>query len=224
MTRHSCKSSIFPKYMYLPFALAVLVHFSSYFLTKLVTTNSIHYDLSLYIDECIPFLPFFIIFYVLAYAQWIFSYIYHCSESQESCYQLITSDLLSKTICIICFLLLPTTIIRPEIYGSGFFEKLTRLIFSIDSPVNLFPSMHCIMSWFCFRSSLSIRKPSFVYSAIQFILSLLIFASTVFVKQHFFIDVVFGIAVAEVCWFVTKHFSLWRVFKRREHTPSPSND
>lgn len=224
MTRNSCKSSMFPRYMHFPVLLAFCFHFFSYFFTKLIAADSIHYDLSLCIDSRIPFLPFFIVFYILAYAQWLFSYLYHCKQSEKCCYQLITSDLLSKIICIVCFIFLPTTINRPDITGSGIFEWLTRLIFSIDSPVNLFPSMHCIMSWLCFRSSLRIEKPSFAYSAIQFILSLLIFASTVFVKQHFFIDVVSGIIVAEICWFISERFSLWHIFKKRECSRSAPID
>ncbi|MBQ7120079.1 MAG: phosphatase PAP2 family protein [Oscillospiraceae bacterium] len=212
MTNKLSKPPLIPKYMYLPFFLVVVFHFSSYWFTKAITENSIHYDFSISIDSQIPFVPFFITFYILAYFQWLFSYVYHCRQSKECCYQLLTSDLLAKLVCTFCFLLFPTTIVRPTLDGSGIFENITGIIFFLDTPVNLFPSMHCLMSWFCFRSSLTINKPSFIYSAVQLFLSLLVFASTVLVKQHFFIDIISGIMVAEICWLITKRFSLWHIF------------
>ncbi len=218
MTEKICKSPIFPKFMYFPLLLVIIFHFSSYLLTKLITENSVHYDFSMGIDKKIPFFPFFIIFYIIAYGQWIFSYLYHCRQSKESCYQLVTSDLLSKIICSLCFVIFPTAIVRPEVTNTGFCESVTKLIFFLDTPVNLFPSMHCIMSWFCFRSSRLVNSPTFSYSAFQLILSSLVFASTVLVKQHFFIDIVFGILVAEICWYITKRFSLWRIFEKRKHS------
>ena len=224
MSGHLNKSPLFPRYMRLPLLLVIIFHFSSYLLTKIITDNIAAYDLSTELDSCIPFSPFFIFFYILAYAQWLFSYIYHFRQSKESCYQLATSDLLSKIICAVCFILIPTTITRPVITGNGFFESITGIIFSLDTPVNLFPSMHCLMSWLCFRSSGLINRPSFAYTAVQFILSILVFASTVLVKQHFFIDIIFGIIVAEICWSLTRHFSLWRIFLRKERSFSLSDE
>lgn len=224
MTEHLHRSSVFPKYMRFPLLLVIIFHFSSYFLTKLITNNAVAYDLSTEIDKCIPFSPFFILFYILAYAQWLFSYIYHFRQSEKCCYQLATSDLLSKIICTVCFIFIPTTIARPAISGNGFFESITGIIFALDTPINLFPSMHCLMSWLCFRSSGLINRPSFVYTSVQFIFSLLVFASTVFVKQHFFIDIIFGIVVAEICWFLTRHFSLWRIFCQKEPSVSLSKE
>ena len=215
MNKNALSSPIIPKFARFPLLLVIIFHFSSYLLTKLITENAVHYNLSTDIDKHIPFSPFFIIFYIAAYGQWIFSYIYHSRYSKENCYQLVTSDLLSKIICTLCFILLPTTIIRPDITDTGFFQDITRFVFFLDTPVNLFPSMHCLMSWLCFRSSRLIIKPTFAYSAFQLILSLFIFASTVFVKQHFFIDIVFGIAVAEICWFISKRFSVWQLFVKK---------
>ena len=141
MSGHLNKSPLFPRYMRLPLLLVIIFHFSSYLLTKIITDNIAAYDLSTELDSCIPFSPFFVFFYILAYAQWLFSYIYHLRQSEESCYQLATSDLLSKIICAVCFILIPTTITRPVITGNGFFESITGIIFSLDTPVNLFPSM-----------------------------------------------------------------------------------
>ena len=48
------------------------------------------------------------------------------------------------------------------------------------------------------------------------VVSLLVFASTVLVKQHFFVDIFAGIAVVEIAWFLSRRLRLWRVFEKIE--------
>lgn len=207
-------SRILPKYAYIPLIILMVFRFSQYFFTKLITEDMVHYDLSLPIDEVIPFVPFFIVFYILSYIQWFGSYIYHCHSGKESCYHIIASDFIVNIMCMLCFILLPTTIERPQITGNGVFEVLTKIIYFFDTPVNLFPSMHCTTSWICFRGSLLMKNAPKWYPALQFVFTLFVFASTVFVKQHFFIDIIAGVILVEIGWFISKHFSLWKLFDR----------
>ena len=138
---------ILPKYAYIPLTVAVIFRFSHYFFTKLITENRTHYDLSLPIDGIIPFVPFFILFYILAYVQWFFSYVYHARSEKESCLHILTSDIISNILCMICFLVLPTTIVRPIFENDSIWTALTNTIYQLYTPVNLFPSMHCMSSW-----------------------------------------------------------------------------
>ena len=51
-----------------------------------------------------------------------------------------------------------------------------------------------------------------MYSKVWFILSILICMSTVFVKQHVFVDIIGGIVVAEIGLFLSKKFNLGRAY------------
>ena len=115
----------------------------------------------------------------------------------------------SRIICGIIFILIPTTNVRPEIIGNSLSANLMRFLYWIDSPTNLFPSIHCLVSWFCF---IGIRKSEKIprwYKIFSCIFALFVCASTQFTKQHYIVDVISGIAIAELCFYVgrKRHFN-----------------
>ena len=85
-----------------------------------------------------------------------------------------------------------------------------------DEPTNLFPSIHCVASWMAVRGACMMKGMPRWYVPLHFVVAVLVFASTVLVKQHFFVDIFAGIAVAELGLFLSKHFSLWKIFAKFE--------
>ncbi len=212
--------SIVPVYARLPLIIVALMHCGSYFFTKLVTTDFYHYDLSVALDDVLPFCSFFIVFYIGAYIQWVLSLTYHARQSREICYKLSAGYIISGILCIVFFLAMPTEIVRPEITENTVFGFLTKAIYYFDTPaVNLFPSMHCLASWVCFRTALWIRPIKKLYVAFQLVFTLLVFLSTVFLKQHFAVDILGGILVGEIGLLVATKTGFWRIFvKRKAHS------
>ena len=98
---------------------------------------------------------------------------------------------------------------RPVIENNNFFDFITLLIYRIDSPDNLFPSIHCLESYICLRSTFYIKKMPKIYKALMIIMTLLVFASTVTVKQHVVADICGAIIVGEFGIFVSKKF-IWK--------------
>lgn len=207
---------VVPNYAYVPIIAAVGANFLVYFATKPFVMHADHYDFSVFIDDRLPFVPFFVLFYILAYLQWAWHYLFHYRKSREVCYHLATADIIAKLICLVFFLVLPAEIVRPEITGDGIWEFLTGLIYAADTPHNLFPSIHCLASWLCFRAALEMKNTPKWYAPAQLVFSILVFASTVLIKQHFFVDIFAGIAVVEIGWFLSKRFRLWRIFEKIE--------
>lgn len=211
---------LLPKYVRLPLLLVVLFNMFVYFApSRLLVLDVPPYDLSVALDALLPSVPFFLLFYVLAYVQWVGSYIHHSRDSVQVCYRIAMADIVAKVICLICFVCIPTQITRPEIVGDGVFEWGTRFMYLIDEPVNLFPSIHCIESWLCFRGAMMLQKKNGWYIAAQGILAVLVFASTVLIKQHFVLDILAGIVVCEIGLFLAGRCGLWRVFNKVQ-TPS----
>ena len=99
-------------------------------------------------------------------------------------------------------------ITRPEITGTDIFSQLVRFIYSVDAPVNLFPSIHCLESWCCIRAAYKMNfkteKRTNYYRVATILMSLGIFASTLFIKQHVIADVFGGIAAFEIGMILAK--------------------
>ena len=145
-----------------------------------------------------PFCPPFILIYVLAFVQWIGCYALLIRRSPGVFRRVAMASTLSEILAFACFVLVPTTIQRPEITGSGLWERLTGLIYAADTPVNLFPSLHCLQSWLCWRGfQLAPEVPKW-YDRMCLVFTLLVCASTVLVKQHFLPDIAGGILGAEL--------------------------
>jgi membrane-associated phospholipid phosphatase len=89
--------------------------------------------------------------------------------------------------------------------GPGLFNGLLRTIYAADGSnlaFNLFPSYHCLISLYCYlgvRRQPEISKGFRIYSLVM---AVLICMSTVFTKQHYFIDIVGGLAISIICYII----------------------
>lgn len=203
---------VLPKYAFAPIIISIIFNFAVYGGSKFIVADMQKYDFSIAIDKALPFVDRMIIIYVLAYVAWIVGFIVIGRESREVCYEIMSAEQVAKILCLVCFLTIPCTLVRPEITGTGFSSWLTRLIYEIDSPENLFPSIHCLENWICFRGAMKCKKVGKTYKAVMFIAAILVFASTLLVKQHVFVDVIGGIAVVEIGLFLSKKFKMSRMY------------
>lgn len=206
--------SFIPKYAYVPLLSAVLLNFIVYNGSKLISNHLYHYNFGVFIDKYIPFLSVFILVYILAYIHWILGYIVITRENEKTCYQILSAEMIAKLICLFFFLVLPTTMVRPEVTGNGIFDLLTSFIYKMDAPVNLFPSIHCLESWLVFRGTSNLKHVSKTYKWGMFIFAILVCMSTVFVHQHVFVDILGGILVGEIGLLVVKKWSFSTLFKK----------
>ena len=171
---------------------------SVYFGTRLLPVGTVYHDISMPIDHRIPLVPPMIVVYVLAYFTWGINYLLIAREGGEVARRVFTGAYIAKLICLVCFLVFPTAMQRPEPTGSDVFSALTRLIYRLDAPNNLLPSIHCLESWLCWRGLFGIKRVSRGYKAFSLIFALLVFASTVLVRQHCLIDIPAGVLVGEI--------------------------
>lgn len=208
---------ILPKYAFLPIITSLVLNFVVYFGSKIIVADMHKYDFGIFIDEAIPFVDWMIIIYVLAYVAWIVGFVVIGRESRAVCYEVMAAEQIAKVLCLICFLTIPATIVRPEITGTGFCSWLTRFVYTMDSPENLFPSIHCLENWICFRGAMKCKKVGKSYRIIMLVAAILVFTSTLFVKQHVFVDVIGGIAVVEIGLFLSKKIKMSRIYFALEH-------
>lgn len=210
---------LIPDYAILPLALTGINNFIAFNggkLIQLITGIAPHDMTWEAVDSLFPFSPIWILAYIATFAFWIYQYVTVARESREQAYRLAAGDFTAKLICMIFFVLLPTTNVRPDAEGKGFFLFLTRFIYMVDTPRNLFPSIHCFVAWLGTRQLFEAKKlrhklPVCILCVIG---SLLVFASTLHTKQHVFVDVLGGIAVAEIGYLVARFTALPNLFRR----------
>ncbi|MDR0890087.1 MAG: hypothetical protein LBM28_05545 [Oscillospiraceae bacterium] len=210
---------IIPSYAVFPLILTGIMNLLSYQAAKLVqllANGSAGLDMTSAADKLIPFVPAWVWAYVLTYIFWAYQYITVAQESPELCCRLAAADFVAKVVGFFFFVFLPTTNIRPEIAGGGVNAWLMNLIYTVDTPTNLFPSAHCYIAWIGTRYMFECRhlRHRIPISIACVIGSLLVFASTLFTKQHGLYDVIGGVALAEIGWLVARYTKLPRLIEK----------
>lgn len=205
---------LLPKYSWLPIIFVIVLNCIAFFGTRLFNSGWAHYDMTLPIDDRIPFCAPMISVYVLAFVTWAVGLVLIGRESREICYEVLSGEMTAKLITMGIFLLIPTTMERAQVTGDDLWSQLTRLIYSADSPDNLFPSVHCLENWVIFRGFMRCKRlhKGWVWGAL--VAALLVFASVVMVKQHVFVDIIGAVVVGEIGLWLGRRLKAGRVLER----------
>jgi len=148
-------------------------------------------DAALPIDRWIPLIPEFIVFYMLGY---LFVLVPCVIVRDRQAFQAATVVFcVMLTVAFLMFRYAPIQMDRTYAVGSDWFSRLTHFQQIKDTAYNNFPSLHvalnvyayCLIAWQARRIS-----PWWLP------LPVLIVCSTLFVKQHLFVDVVGGLLLA----------------------------
>ena len=172
--------------------------------------------LDMEIDRHIPFIPQFVVIYYLSFFQWLNYYLQASFGPIEKRDRYLSADLLAKAICFVIFLAWPVAMRWPTLPEDGnVWIRILSFTYGVDAPARAFPSLHCFYSWTCFRYSMETEPESRRWIVwLQGLFSFVLFAATTLVKQHYFIDVIGGIAVAELALQIADRIALSDVFGR----------
>jgi len=173
------------------------------------------------LDDVIPIVSIFIIPYIWSYLYWAMGpmAVSLCEKQHYKDY--LASCLFSCAAGILLLAFLPTYMDRiagglyEAVENPTVFDKLRQFWYSLDGSAmayNLLTSFHCINSTLCYLGVAGRREIPKWFRVYSLITTLLIFASTVFVKQHYILDVVTGTALAGIVFFLCKKFHWGRVF------------
>ena len=180
---------IVPEYAWLPLIFELTLNMLVYSGSRIFTAHWRHYNIESALDRSIPLVPWTIIIY------------FGCVRlDRRSAWQFLSADFLAKLVCLACFLILPTTNTRPEITGSSIWDVVMRFLYQVDAADNLFPSIHCLTSWFCYIGIRGRREVPKWYRVFSCLFALAVFISTLTTKQHVIIDVIAGAALAEAAY------------------------
>lgn len=160
--------------------------------------------LSLPFDTMIPLVEEWVLVYFGCYIFWFAGLFHMTTKDKERFFGFFARALVSLIVIFSCFILLPLEIARPEITGEGFFAEAMRFLYRIDLPYNLFPSLHCFFNWFIYIQLRGRKEYPLALRLFSCLFSFAVFASTLFTRQHYILDVVAGVFVAEASALVLK--------------------
>lgn len=189
---------IFPLYGLVPSLTALLMNLLTYAIAKAVNIGRPHFGLALPIDQRIPLLPGFVWLYVGAYVFWFVNYALAARNGKDYLYKFITADFYLRLLCMLVFIVMPTIIERPAVELSSVSARMVSFVYRIDTPVNLFPSIHCFYCWMCFLAVYKKKNIPVFYQAFSFVMTVGVILSTLFIRQHYFVDTVAGVMSAQI--------------------------
>lgn len=159
-------------------------------------------DISLTIDKEIPYVSAFIFPYIYWYAFIFLGLIFILSKDRKKYLRTLMVIYISMCICYLFYYFYPVEISRPIISNNTLPNRLVNLIYEADRPFNCFPSIHVLNTYIIIRfTKIKDNKSWFIYTSI---IGILIILSTLFIKQHFILDGVAAIIIAEIVIFATK--------------------
>ena len=205
---------ILPAYGVFPVIFSFVFNCLVYSGSRMIAGGWYHHNIETGVDRRFPFVPEFLMIYFGCYVFWAVNYILIARQDRRSVYQFFTGDFISRCVCLVSFLAFPTTNTRPLITGSGLWNQAALWLYSIDAADNLFPSIHCLVSWFCYLGIRGRKEIPRWYQSVSMVIAILVFASTLLTKQHVIVDVAGGILLAEFCFFIGRKTDLYRIYER----------
>ncbi|WP_019910922.1 phosphatase PAP2 family protein [Paenibacillus sp. HW567] len=169
------------------------------------------YNLEISLDHLIPFVPVFIIPYLIWYPFITGVLVALAFKNRKMYFQTLIALCSGLIASYLFFAVFQTAIQRPDVHNEiGVLYRLIELVYRTDQPYNCFPSIHVLTSYLMLRGAREFGK---INRWLIAGMSVLIILSTVLVKQHLVVDIVGGILVGELCFRLS---GVWMICLRRK--------
>lgn len=197
-----------PRHAHLKLLWGWVVYFLFYYLTERWIAEDACHVIHCALDDKIPFWEGFAVFYVGWYGLILFSLGYFLLYSIESFRKLQIYIMVVQLLATVIFILYPSRQeLRPESFPrENFLSLLMGLIYRIDTPTGVFPSLHVAISiamgsvWLRDRIAPRWLRLGVVWFCVMVCLSVC------FVKQHSVLDVLGAIPVCLVGEWTANYF------------------
>lgn len=180
-------------------------------------------DIHCIIDDLIPFCELFVIPYILwfLYVAIVVIYLYFQREHLEDYYHCVILLMLGMSTCLLIYYLFPNEQnLRPDTFTEqNIFTNIIDVIYTNDTNTNVLPSIHVYNSiaiHIAFVTSYRFRNKCGWHIA-SLILCILICLSTMFLKQHSFLDVLTGLGLYLIYYALT--YPILQRFRREKSAP-----
>ena len=183
-----------PQYRHLLLLSGWIVYFLLFVLTeKLIPLERCHLVHSV-LDDRIPFREEFVVFYVGWYGLVFGALLYYIRYDVARFRHLQVLLIITQMTAMAAYILWPSRQdLRPEVFPrENVFTWIVSLIYELDTPTGVCPSLHVAYSVGIATTFLGDRCANRGWKAAVCVLAVLISLSTMFIKQHAALDVATG--------------------------------
>ena len=164
---------------------------------ELFGTKTYH-NVHCFLDDKIPFCEYFVIPYYFWFIFLIGMIVYGFFWDETALKNYMKFTMITYTVTLLVYAVYPTAQnLRPtEFENSNCFTEIVKFAYTVDTNTNVCPSIHVLGSmavYFAARKSRAFGKKA--WRIAFFMTAVLITLSTLFVKQHSVLDVVFAIVL-----------------------------
>lgn len=166
-------------------------------------------------DLKIPFINYFIYFYVSWYALIFFVPFFISLYDKNKFKHYIEMISIALTISLIIFLIFPTVMERTNLHllTNSFTDRIIKFIYKAGSANACLPSLHVLLACGYMMPLFSKGSNKNWVRVLGLVTGSLIIASTLLVKQHVIYDVITSIAIDVICWYIVNRFNLDKYFR-----------
>ena len=181
------------KYAIVPFFIFALVLMVSYF------GNQSIYDIfnlsgsdypKIPLDDEIPLIPWFVYFYYLTFPLGLLTFFCLAYKNKKELYDIFLTLCISFAISGIIYLVGQTEFVKPDFTPVTFTDKLVVWTWGSVNPINCFPSQHCFMAFAVLIACFNGKKMNKFYRLFASCCAIMIILSTVFIRQHYLLDII----------------------------------
>ncbi len=161
------------------------------------------YNFKTPIDDTIPIMTIFVIFYLSYFVFLAFTLIYFAKKAGSKIInQTLLAIIISCLTAYAFFLLFQNKVERPVLpVIEDIFDQTYLWLNANVPPYNGFPSLHVAISTICLMAYFKIKSGLKNWVALWVVLIIL---STLYTKQHYFLDVIAGLILGPACFYLSK--------------------
>ncbi len=171
----------------------VLTLFSALMYTISMAISKDYHYINMSIDNKIPFIKYFVIPYCFYFFMPTLSLYLLSFFNMKKFKRLVIVSIIGIVIANIVFNIYQVKMVTANVTGNDIFSKLIKFIYSAEEPLNCFPSLHAFFGTSVVITLIDEKKCPIWMRIVVPISGVLIIMSTVFIKQHYFIDALAGV-------------------------------
>lgn len=210
------------KWAIIPFIILVVVQQFSWEIPMWIGKDGV--QLTIPLDNAIPLISEFIYIYLLTFPIVIFAVLWVASKDKKHFWNIWLTEIISSIISMIIYLTFQTQEIKPDLNPVTLSEVLMMWTWGACKPINCFPSQHAMIALVTILCFYNQQKTTPLWLRIlAYVCGILIMMATVFLKQHFFVDIIGSIIIMLITYIIVKVWDFGGYMIKRNNKKQEKN-
>jgi len=188
------------------FILLVIIQQLSWSLNMWIGKDGV--SLALPIDSKIPIVSEFCYIYMLTFPIVIFAVLYIAAKDRKHYWNIWLTANITFIISGLIYFFFQTQMTKPDFIPVTLSDRMLVDIWAACKPINCFPSQHCVMGIALVLLFYNQQKTTKLWFRItNYVICVLILLSTIFLKQHFLVDMFGSMAIMIPVYIIVKSWN-----------------